>query len=112
MHHLDLRSEGGDHDPERMAACCGAHHVAIHRGMLCIDGCASEGFTFRHADGTPYGGPLQPGRCDAASQALSALQHMGFESTQARALVDAVLHASAVVPSNAATFLHAALRGA
>ncbi|MEJ7733478.1 MAG: hypothetical protein WKG00_30320 [Polyangiaceae bacterium] len=55
VHHLDPRSEGGGHDPQRLAVLCGAHHRAVHAGVLCIDGTAG-GFVFRHGDGTEYGG--------------------------------------------------------
>jgi hypothetical protein len=54
-HHLDLRSEGGDHDPDRLIVLCGAHHRAQHRGQLLIEGRVSTGLVFRHADGTLYG---------------------------------------------------------
>src|SRR6187399_747425 len=29
-HHIGLRSEGGDHDPENLITLCGAHHRAVH----------------------------------------------------------------------------------
>jgi hypothetical protein len=107
VHHLDLRSEGGRHDPERMAVLCGSHHRAVHAGSLCIDGCSSVGFTFRHADGTPYGQPLRPAAIDLAQQALSALRSLGFGPSRARALVDAVLRAGA--PNQIGAFVRAAL---
>jgi hypothetical protein len=95
VHHLDLRSEGGGHDPERMAVLCGSHHRAAHAGSLCLDGSASVGFTFRHADGTPYGQPLRPAAIELAQLALGALQGLGFPPSRALALVDAVLGAGA-----------------
>ena len=108
VHHLDPRSEGGRHDPERMAVLCGAHHRATHAGSLCVDGTASAGFTFEHVDGTPYGESLHPAAIDVAQQALGALTNLGFRQTRARTLVDAVLRAGA--PDDPATFLRAALR--
>jgi hypothetical protein len=107
VHHLDRRSEGGSHDPERMAVLCGAHHRAVHAGSLCIDGSASVGFTFRHADGTPYGQPLRPAAIELAQLALDALQGLGFRPSRARALVDAVLEAGA--PDELEAFVRAAL---
>jgi hypothetical protein len=108
-HHLDPRAEGGGHDPDRLGMVCGAHHRAVHRGHLCIDGSASAGFTFRHADGSPYGGQLRPGAIDVAVQVFGALQNLGFKQKRARELVDAVVRAGA--PEDVEGFLGAALRG-
>ena len=110
VHHLDERAEGGGHDPERLAALCGAHHRAVHAGRLSIDGKASEGFVVRHVDGTEYGAPLRPQAVDVARQALGALQHSGFKPSEARARVDAVVRAGA--PADLEGFLRAALAGA
>jgi hypothetical protein len=108
VHHLDLRSEGGGHDPEKLSVLCGAHHRAAHAGHLVIDGTASEGFTFRHADGRPYGAPLHPAALDAANLVLSALTNLGFKQSQARGRIEAVQRAGA--PTEVADFLRAALR--
>jgi hypothetical protein len=108
VHHLDLRSEGGGHDAARLAVLCGAHHRAAHAGSLCISGSASEGFTFRHADGSAYGAPLQPRAIDVAQHVLGALRNLGFRPTDARTLVDAVVRAGA--PEDPAAFLRAALQ--
>jgi hypothetical protein len=108
VHHCDPLSEGGSHHPDRLITLCGAHHRQAHAGRLCIDGNASAGFTFRHADGAPYGRRLEPPKLDVAEQAFSALTHMGFKSAEARALVDAVLRSDP--PQDAAAFLRAALR--
>lgn len=109
VHHLDPRAEGGDHDPERLVVLCGAHHRSVHRGDLCIEGTASEGFSVRHGDGTPYGQALSPQRLDLTSLALGALRNMGFSETKARKLVDAVL-AMEIVPDDPGEFVRAALR--
>ncbi|MEJ7734914.1 MAG: HNH endonuclease signature motif containing protein [Polyangiaceae bacterium] len=110
VHHLDLRSEGGGHDPERLAVLCGAHHRAVHEGVLYVDGTGAAGFVFSHGDGTPYGGNVGVVRLDLVRQALGALERMGFKPTQARALVDDALRAG--THRDAETLLHAALRGA
>jgi hypothetical protein len=107
-HHLDPRCEGGGHDPERVGMLCGAHHRAVHLGHLCIDGTAGAGFSFRHADGSPYGAQLRPLAIDAATHVFGALQNLGFRQTRARELVDAVLRDGA--PDDPAAFLKAALR--
>src|SRR5207245_7943909 len=44
VHHVELRSEGGDHDPENLVPLCSAHHRAVHDGRLLISGCYSTGF--------------------------------------------------------------------
>ena len=108
VHHLDLRSEGGGHDPERLAVLCGAHHRAVHLGLLCIDGASATGFVFRHGDGTPHGGHVGAALLDLVRQALGALENMGFKPTRARALVDDALRAGA--HGDLAALLHAALR--
>lgn len=109
VHHLHLRAEGGGHDPEKLAVLCGAHHRAAHAGQLVIDGTASGGFTFHHADGTSYGDALSPPAIELAQQAWAALVAMGFKQSQARTLVDAVVRAGA--PHDLGGFVHAALRG-
>jgi len=84
----------------------------VHAGSLVIDGTASTGFRFRHADGTSYGGPLEPEAIDVTSQVLGALRHLGFSATDARSLVDGVLRAGGCAPPGGAeAFLRAALRG-
>jgi hypothetical protein len=89
VHHIDLRSEGGDHDPERLIALCGAHHGMVHDGRLIIRGTFSAGFTFEHADGRSYGSPRFDGAsADAWAQAFSALCAMGFKQREARAMID------------------------
>ncbi len=108
VHHLDPLAEGGSHDPNRLATLCGAHHRAAHLGTLLIDGTATEGFTFRHADGTPYGEPLRPAAADLAAQSYGTLRHLGFQHARARGLVDTVTQAGA--PDTLEQFVSAALR--
>jgi hypothetical protein len=108
VHHLDLRSEGGGHEPGRLAVLCGAHHRAVHAGVLCIDGTAASGFVFRHGDGTPYGGDVGVVKLDLVRQAVGALERMGFKPTRARALVDDALRAGTHL--DVAGLLRAALR--
>jgi hypothetical protein len=108
VHHLDLRSEGGGHDPERLATLCGAHHRAVHAGSLRIDGSGTDGFRVHHADGTAYGARVKLPAADAVRQVVGMLEHLGFKPTRARALVDAAL--VAVAPEDPAMLLQAALR--
>jgi hypothetical protein len=88
VHHVIARAEGGGHDPGHLAVLCGPHHRAVHQGRLVVEGTASEGFSFRHADGTVYGGRLRPEDVEAATQVLGALEHLGFGANRARALVE------------------------
>ncbi len=108
VHHLDPRGEGGTHDPERLALLCGAHHRAAHRGRLWIDGSGSAGFVVRHAGGEIYGAPPIPPAIDAVAEAQRGLEHLGFTSSQARALLEAALRAGA--PHDATALVHEALR--
>jgi hypothetical protein len=94
VHHIDPRAEGGSHDPNRLATLCSAHHDATHAGRLLIEGDATEGMSFFHADGSRYGGKhLDPAALDASAQAFGALRHLGFKETAARrAVARAVAH--------------------
>ncbi|MBW2456823.1 MAG: hypothetical protein JRI68_20065 [Deltaproteobacteria bacterium] len=108
VHHLDPRAEGGSHDPDRMATLCGSHHRNAHAGSLCIDGNATNGFNFRHADGTPYGQSLRPATVERVQQAVATLRHLGFGANRARALLDAVVGAGA--PDDLEGLVRAALQ--
>jgi hypothetical protein len=83
-HHLDPRSEGGAHDPDKLVLLCGAHHRAQHRGQLVIDGRVSTGLVFRHADGTPYGFTVDARTAATHADAFRALRALGFRETEAR----------------------------
>jgi hypothetical protein len=107
VHHLDPRSEGGRHDPERLATLCGAHHRAVHQGRLWLDGTGSAGFVVRHAGGRAYGSPPNAHAIDAVAQVQSALEHMGFKPTKARSLIEAALGVGA---HDAPALLREALR--
>jgi hypothetical protein len=92
VHHCDLRSEGGTHDPDRLLPICDVHHRAIHDGRLVIDGSWSKGFGFWHADGTPYGirALPDPAKSEAARIAFSALCKSGYKQSEARAMIDSI----------------------
>jgi hypothetical protein len=88
LHHLDPRAEGGTHDPERMGCFCGAHHDAVHAGKLIVEGRASSGFTFHHADGTRYGGAVSAKAAEVCTTTFQALKHMGFRESDTRHAVE------------------------
>lgn len=90
VHHKSLRSEGGNHDPESLILLCKAHHGAVHRGALIIEGTWSAGFRFLHADGTCYGGPADPEKAVLLTDVFQALCNSGFKEGQARRLVNQV----------------------
>ncbi len=108
VHHVDLRSEGGGHDPARLAVLCGSHHRRVHAGTLNITGSATAGFVFRHADGRRYGQAIHPAAIEVAQKAFTALRHMGFKDKEVRARITAVQQAGA--PEQLEDFLRAALR--
>jgi hypothetical protein len=89
VHHIELRSEGGTHDGERMLPLCSAHHRAVHDGRLVVSGTYSEGFAFSHADGSPYGA-LRPdaGRSKVLAEVFQILASMGFRQREARQMLD------------------------
>jgi hypothetical protein len=84
VHHLHLRSEGGDHDPDRLVVLCAAHHHALHDGKLQISGTVSKGLTFSHADGSPYGRVPSPTTAVAFVKAFQALRTLGFREGETR----------------------------
>ena len=90
LHHTELRSEGGTHEPNKLITLCSAHHRATHDGKLLIDGDAVRGFTFRHADGSEYGERPKPGVSESYAKAFAALTHMGFQSRQVRPVLQAI----------------------
>jgi hypothetical protein len=55
IHHIEHKALGGDHHPDNLVTVCGAHHRAIHRGDVILEGSVSSGLRFRHADGSEYG---------------------------------------------------------
>jgi hypothetical protein len=95
---LDLRSEGGENDPDNLVVLCGAHHGAVHRGRLRVDGKVSTGLRVSHADGTGYGFMPSPLLADASAKVFAGLRSLGFSEKTARASLDQVL---ASAPANA-----------
>jgi hypothetical protein len=84
VHHLMSRAEGGAHTSENLVTLCSAHHRAIHRGELLIEGTPATGLRFRHADGTAYGGSLAPAVADTRAKAFRALELMGYRPSEVK----------------------------
>jgi hypothetical protein len=96
LHHLHLKSEGGDHDPDKLVTVCGAHHRAIHRGLVAIEGSVATGLRFQHTDGSPYGIIPTPMATDVASKAFRALRSLGFRESEARRALAEATHVNAI----------------
>jgi len=90
IHHIVLRSEGGDHDPDGLILLCSAHHRAQHRGQLIIEGRVSTGLVFRHADGARYGSVTNPRAVATHEEAFRALRALGFREREARQALEQV----------------------
>ena len=84
IHHIQTREEGGAHDPDNLVTLCGAHHRACHRGALVVQGLVSSGLSFRHADGTEYGGAVSLADADVQARAFRALRNLGFGEREVR----------------------------
>jgi hypothetical protein len=90
VHHLDPRSEGGNHDPDNLVTLCCAHHKRVHEGSLIIVR-SPEGLRFTHADGSPYGSPkVEAGVADLHAHAFGTLVGLGFKETAVRRALDAL----------------------
>ncbi len=89
IHHVVFRSDGGTHDPELLMVLCGAHHDAVHRGALRIEGTWSAGFRFLRVDGGPYGTAGRARTAGVFADVVSALRNMGWKDRDVQAMVDA-----------------------
>jgi hypothetical protein len=71
------RAEGGGHEPDNLVVLCGAHHRAVHRRQLVIEGYVSRGLSFQRGDGTLYtsAAAVPP---DLRAKITTALCNMGF----------------------------------
>jgi hypothetical protein len=100
VHHIDPRAENGGDEPENPMVLCAAHHRALHRGSLAVEGRPATGLRFCHADGSKYDKPASPGVADESAKVFVALKSMGFRQKEARAAVE---RARAHVGSEAST---------
>jgi hypothetical protein len=98
VHHIRTREEGGGHELDNLVTLCSAHHRASHRGELTVQGPVSSGLSFRHADGTNYGGAVIVADAGIQAAAFRALRALGFgerETRRARSQVAAHVGANA-----------------
>lgn len=108
IHHLVLRSEGGNHDEDGLVVLCSAHHRAQHRGHLIIEGRVSTGLRFLHADRRSYGREVVPASVAAHLDAFRALRGLGFREGEVRKALDQ-LRDRAHVGARAEDLIRAAL---
>jgi hypothetical protein len=87
LHHLELRSEGGEHSAANLVCVCGAHHRAAHRGKLLLERNADGTLQARHADGSEYGRVAQPQTLETHAKVFSALRNLGFREGEVRAVL-------------------------
>ena len=90
VHHVHARADGGSHERANLTSLCGAHHDAIHRGALRVDGDADGMLVFRHADGTVYGSAPVVAAQQQLADAFMGLKSMGWNEHEARQAIDAV----------------------
>ncbi len=107
VHHIELRSEGGSHEADKLITLCSAHHRASHRGKIVITGTVSHGLVFRHADGTEYGRAVAPRSLDLHTRTFEALRTLGFREGEVRRALDRVRE-----PMRSATTVQEVLRAA
>jgi hypothetical protein len=109
VHHVVPRSEGGDHNPDMLVVLCSAHHRAVHRGQLVIEGRISTGLVFHHADGTTYGQVCQPREVAMYEETFRALRALGFRESEARRGLDRVRASAPVSDASVPSILRQAL---
>jgi HNH endonuclease len=84
VHHIRGKADGGEHAAENLITLCGAHHRALHRGDVAVEGNAPLALRFSHSDGTAYGGRVGPLVAEIYAGAFRALRGMGFGEAEVR----------------------------
>jgi 5-methylcytosine-specific restriction endonuclease McrA len=110
VHHLQLRSEGGTHDLERMVVLCTAHHSRVHEGRLSITGTYSDGLRFQHADGAVYGSAVDAEQAAIMSDTFLALVELGFKQGESQRVLEAIRSAHVGPIQDFPTAIRLALR--
>jgi hypothetical protein len=109
LHHVQLRSEGGEHAAANLITVCSAHHRALHRGRLRIEG-TSESLRVSHADGQAYGQPAAPQRVDVQAKVFSGLRGLGFREREVRSAMAELRQRDELRDASAEQWLREALR--
>lgn len=84
IHHIELRSEGGTHDPMKLVVACKRHHEQAHAGLLLVERLPDGRVLARHADGTLYGEAPRPADVEAAAEAFNQLRQLGHREGDIR----------------------------
>jgi hypothetical protein len=90
VHHITARADGGGDDVHNLIVLCGAHHRAVHRGELVIEGGTAESLRFHHADGSPYGEPRSVEAATVHAKVFKALCKLGFGDGEVRRVIAAL----------------------
>jgi hypothetical protein len=110
LHHIHAREEGGRHDLDNLLTLCGAHHRAVHRGELLIEGTSEQKVLFRHADGRDYGHVLAPSDAKIREKLFAALRGLGFHQAQIQAVLAALQRDAGFVRAPAEQLLRDAIQ--
>ena len=110
LHHIKLRSEGGQNDPDNLVTVCSVHHRAAHRGELVIEMGGDEGIRFSHADGSTYGHVLKPQALSAQAKVFSALRGLGFREGEVRPVLGELQKQGEYLHATSEALLREALR--
>jgi len=110
VHHIELRSEGGRNKAENLITLCGAHHRALHRGAIVIEGTATA-VRFQQADGSEYGRIGEPQALEAQTKVFSALRGLGFREGAVRAVLAQLQGEGGLARATTEQWLRAALAG-
>jgi 5-methylcytosine-specific restriction endonuclease McrA len=108
VHHVLPRSEGGLNEAANLLTLCGAHHRAVHRGELLIEGSA-DAARFRHGDGSDYGQPLKTAAHGLHDKVFAALRGLGFREEPTRRVLNE-LRRLTPSPTTPESLLRAALQ--
>jgi hypothetical protein len=109
VHHILPRSEGGANHADNLITVCSAHHRALHRGEIRIEGNAN-GARVVHADGNAYGQPVTPGAVDVQTKVFSGLRGLGFREGEVRAVMAELRRCEELETAPPAEWLRQALR--
>ncbi|MET0414231.1 MAG: HNH endonuclease signature motif containing protein, partial [Polyangiaceae bacterium] len=109
VHHITARADGGGDNVANLIVLCAAHHRAVHRGQLVIEGTTAEELRFRHADGSHYGEAVSPAAVDVQTKVFKGLCGLGFRDGEVRRVLDGLRRESGAAQVTAEQLLRKAL---